>query len=221
MSLVDDIKGRGYWRVLVRPIPYVQRRVASLMELAKIADDAQVRMRGWDYPHTARAGATRGADWIGSEDVFGHHLDAWRLYQSGQFVHYRGMGDDWRDKSGLWPARAGWAVGAGMGWGDAVWQYVEIYEYAARLAISAAGADQIGMRVKLGNIQGRLLIDDTRGFLDETHRCDIPEYEQNAIIPRAELVGRARDLGLAAARDLFERFQWDTTETVLRGAIGR
>ncbi len=142
MTLISDIQSRGHWRVTIRPHPYVERRVADLQELDKIAVEAQVRMRGWDYPHTVRGGPVRGEDWVGSEHAFAHHLDAWRLQQSGQFVHLRGMHDDWRDRArDLWPPSAGWHPGRDLGWGGAAYQYAEIYEFATRLALSAAGSD--------------------------------------------------------------------------------
>lgn len=220
MTILDDIRSRGYWHVLIRPEPYVAERVASLANLARIADEAQVRIRGWDYPHTQRIGLSRGQNWVGSEDVFGHHFDSWRLFQSGQFAHYRGMGDDWRDKSGLWAAPEGWRQGAGMGWGDAVYQFVEIYEYATRLALSEAGAERMVVRVDVVGLKGRSLVNDTRGWLLHEYAADIDAYTHDKSFMRDELIATPREHALDAALALFERFGWDTTKEILRGVLG-
>lgn len=220
MTVLDELKSRGHWRVTIRPTAYIADRVRELGQLERIMEAAHVRIRGWDYPHTRQQGPVRGKDWVGSEDTFGHHMDLWRLYQSGQFVHYRAMGDDWRDVSGLWPAPEGWEVGTGMGWGDAAYQYVEIFEFAARLALSSAGAERMTVRTEVSGIKGRTLINDSRGgWIDWRHTSNISSYEQQTELSREELVAQARRLGLSAARALFERFGWDVSEEVLRSAV--
>lgn len=222
MTLIDDIRSRGHWRVLIRPHPYVERRVGDLAELEKIVLEAQVRIRGWDYPHTRREGPARGEDWVGSEDAFAHHLDAWRLYQSGQFTHWRGMGDDWRDLAkGFWTPPADWKPGRDMGWGDAAYQFAEIYEFATRLAISPAGAERMTLQVEVKGLEGRTLVNDGGGVLVWNYRSEAASYTHREEVARQDLVARGRDLASAATRQLFARFGWDTSDQIVQAAIER
>jgi hypothetical protein len=67
---------------------------------------------GWDYPHVDHHNeVARGADWVGQECQLEDELEVWRLYQSGQFVHYFAMADEWRDLSSLRPPDSGWKPG--------------------------------------------------------------------------------------------------------------
>src|SRR6266571_644849 len=95
-DLGNEIRSRGYWRVNVRPTVFIPERVA-LRELEAITRDSIVQLRGWDYPHFPREGVTRGNDFIegATEAAFISHLEVWRLYQSGQFIHLFSMREDW------------------------------------------------------------------------------------------------------------------------------
>src|ERR1043166_6582061 len=90
------IRSRGYWRVVIRPSSFIAER-ARLRDLEQIARDTVVQLRGWDYPHFPRDGVTRGNDFIEALTDSGwiQHIELWRLYQSGQFVHLFAMREDW------------------------------------------------------------------------------------------------------------------------------
>lgn len=50
-----------------------------------------------------------------------HHLELLRCYRSGQFIHYSGFGEDWRDRSDVfWPAGEKWKAGDRIGIGATI-----------------------------------------------------------------------------------------------------
>src|SRR3989442_1688113 len=95
-ELDQTVRSRGFWRVVIRPSRFVAER-APLRDLETIVRDSIVQLRGWDYPHFPREGVTRGDDFILALTEAGWlaHLEVWRLYQSGQFIHLFAMREDW------------------------------------------------------------------------------------------------------------------------------
>ena len=87
-----------------------------------------VQIRGWDFPHLSnQVEIERQADWIGQSSEWEHLLEAWRFYQSGQFVDLSGIWEDWRDQSSLHPAGGDWRQGQTLGVGDALFRLTEIF----------------------------------------------------------------------------------------------
>lgn len=94
-DLTNEIRSKGYWRIDIHPADYVADRV-PYPALKAILERTVVRLRGWDFPHLERQGTERrGNNWIGSETAWNYIREAWRLYQSGQFVYMRGVIEDW------------------------------------------------------------------------------------------------------------------------------
>jgi hypothetical protein len=203
-------------------LPYVERRIRELKQIEEIVASTEISIRGWNFPHTAREGALREQNGVRSESEFIHHLDWWRFFTSGQFITYRGMSDDWRDRSaGFWSAPAEWKPGRDMGWGDAVWQCVEVYEFAARLALSDAGSERMRVMLDVIGLEGRRLVQDGPGIMVWEYKAGTPAYSRRDDFSRDELVAGARDLGIGAARSLFELFRWDAPESLLREVLQR
>src|SRR5688500_17704073 len=92
VELPVPVRSGPYWRIRLRPAEYKPDRL-SLPECESIVDARQVRLRGWYYPHvTHRAEAwERGEDFVANHVAFGGHIEYWRMYQSGQFVHLLGV----------------------------------------------------------------------------------------------------------------------------------
>ena len=66
--------------------------MADFARLLPLVDANRVSARGRDFPYVDYCDVRRrGQNWVGQETAFGHHLEAWRLYRSGQFVHLSGI----------------------------------------------------------------------------------------------------------------------------------
>ena len=142
----------------------------------------------------------------------------WRFYQSGQFIHISGMPIDWRDQSRFWPADEQWRPGALLGVGDALFTFTEVFEFAARLALSDAGDEQMHIGATVGNLKGRLLYVDTqeRWPFHTSYQASVEKFPYSVELTRSDLAARPREFGLQAANELFKRFGWDTTIDILR-----
>lgn len=219
--ILETIKSRGHWRVIIRPTQFVKERVATLAELRDIVPKCSVTLRGWDFPHVGdnRTPIQNGLDWVQQSCDFAHHIELWRLYQSGQFVFYGALLDDWRDNS-PWgdPAPANWQAGQSLAIASALYTYTEIYEFAARLALSAVGSDDVVVDATLSGLEDRrLVVDEPRRVpLHGVHVASIREFPSQRLYQRAELTAKPRELALELAIQLFERFGWNASLYSLR-----
>jgi hypothetical protein len=76
------------------------------------------------------------------------------LYQSGQFVHDFALAGDWRDQSKFWPPEPGWSPGTHLYYVSTIYSFLEIFEFAARLAQSPAGSSVTHVEIDLRNREG-------------------------------------------------------------------
>ena len=51
LTVLDKIRTRGYWRVLIRPTQFDENHIADYSDLFPIVEKNSVQLRGWDYPH--------------------------------------------------------------------------------------------------------------------------------------------------------------------------
>ncbi len=216
-DIVAKVRSRGYWRFTIRPASFTPDRL-PFDQLEGIVRRHAVSLRGWDFPHFEKSGLIYGSDFVGSKTDWAHHIETWRIYQSGQFVHLFAMDVDWAEQSwfGTEPGRP---EGPVLGVTDAVWTVTEAFEFAARLATTPAGGDdRMVLSVEAGGLDGRLLyVDDRRRApLSEDYRARISSYTSDCEVTRDELIATPDDFALEAIHDLFLRFGWRANRETLR-----
>ncbi len=166
-----------------------------------------------------------GTDWVGQQCDWQHEIEVWRLYQSGQFVHYFALAGDWRDHSDFWPAEPGWTWGKHIYYVNTIYSFLEIFEFAARLAQSPAGAPTMHAEIDLSHLKGRRLVtEDIHVMLHGDYRTEMPNWKHRWEGAQTELIARPRELAASAARELFARFNLDvavSTISKIQERIGR
>lgn len=219
-ELLQKAKSRGHWKVVIRPEEFREHRVPDLSALSDIISRATVTFRGWDFPHAnGHDGHDIGIDWIGQEIDWSEHVETWRLYQSGQFAFFGTIPDDWQDQSFFSSPERRWEPGAYLPVMDTIFRLTEVYEFAARLAMSEAGGDTMRVSVTLVGLQDRTLRMDhaNRSGFSYPRKCTIPEFPYSVPVPRDQLVAEATELALQNANELFVRFHWNAGVDFLRG----
>lgn len=218
-DLTRKIKTAGYTEVSVRPGRFISDRIQPVTELFPLIERAKVSLRGWDYPHIDRnVPAVPEQDSVAQESEWGEHLDAWRLYQSGQFVSLKALRYDWRDQSGFWPADGAWRRGAFLPIEDVLFTFAEIFEFAARLSSTPAGDDPMHIEIVFGGLRDRRLAvsDPRRADFLEPPAARIDVFPQSFVVPGAELLTETRGLAVRGAQDLFRRFGEELSTDLLR-----
>jgi hypothetical protein len=217
-EILEKIRSRGYWRVVMRPASFIERRIEQMGELQVLLERSAVRLRGWDYPHIdTRQPVKRLENYIAQETDWSHYLETWRFYQSGQFVHYFGLREDWFDESITSSRTSLWGDGQILLFVSTIYEITEILEFAARLALTGAGDDPMRIEIEIVGLKGRRLRpDDINIMLSNDYRADVDKFDYQLEVARGELVSQPRELALRAAQQLFGYFGLDLNLDVLR-----
>ena len=87
-QLPSKIKPGPHWRMTLRPLEYERARFRSLSDCRTAIEQAQVRLRGWYFPHLSSKPEDQeaGNDYIAVGTDRSGQLEYWRFYLSGQFV---------------------------------------------------------------------------------------------------------------------------------------
>lgn len=214
-ALTEKIKSHGYWRVLVRPAKYEERRIENVTQLFPLVQRLSVQLRGWDFPHIdSRNPPAIGENWASQDVEWGHHRERWRIYQSGQFAYLGAFTIDWKDWAPQSPNPPRDSL---LGDSDAVCRFAEFFEFASALALSPAGDDPMYVEVGCHGMKDReLWVDDPKRFqFSVPKKASVLEYVQKETIPRATLVAETRAMGNRWAKELFRQFNWDPRDEVI------
>ena len=218
-SLLEKIRLRGHYRVVIRPCTFDAARIPNISSLYPIVERAAVELRGWDFPHIERPPRPHiDIDWVGQESEWQCYLEVWRLYKSGQFVDMSGIASDWLDHASWRQPPEGWKPGTHLGILDTIYLFSEVFEFAARLALTEAGDDLMHIEVTLRGLRGRFLeMDDPRRWpVYHQQAASIDELPYLHDVQRADLVARPNELAVAPTLEVFRRFGWDPTEDLIR-----
>lgn len=222
--LLPKIRKLGHWRFEMFAGAMQARRVPSIQTLDVLMRQLRIRAQR-SYPCSPETGETRhGDDFTGQARDMGNALDAWRLWQSGLFIHERALRNDWQDHAPLVDPKAlqGWQPGQELDVAGTVTLLCQVYEFAARLSRSSLGDIQLFVRIEVKPLTGRTLRFPKDWFAEDRHRSKVSSWRSSTEpIPTAELVSNHRVLARAAAQELFYRFGWEVTPEVLRGLQDR
>lgn len=218
-KLIDKIKEKGYWKVIIRPVDFNEKRIINKDECAKIIEDSKIVLRGWDYPHIdSQAGVVRsGPDSVSSfcdwED--GGIYEYWKFYQNGQFVHYFSMLEDYRmtkqDKERASRSlRAENVFDRYLSVISALYSVTEIYLFAANLAKKVGFGKEIEISIELDNVENRVLFfwEEFNRHLFQTYICRYQPITEKRIFKADEIVKIPTELALDFTIDIFKEFNW-------------
>jgi hypothetical protein len=209
-ELTDRIRAKGHWDVVIRPEPFLERRV-DYASLDDIVNKAAVRLRGWPVPYVEyREPPIRGDDWIGQDIDAGvvAQYEAWRFFMSGQFNHLRAVSADWRTGSEATAVPEGFASVIEV-W-EILFYITEVFELAARLALGPAGDEQMAVDITLNGLEERGLVvgQRRRAPFVQPYRAGTGRIHQTVTLSRESLVSSARQHAVDMAREFFVRFGW-------------
>ena len=220
---IEKIKSRGYWKINFRPLIY-KERLSPLSKCKDIVEKNAVHLRGWDYPHYPRrkdddTSLDPGSDYYEGWVDWRIHKEFWRMYQSGQFINYRALWEDWHDEED--PSLSSEPIipkMVNLGVVHTIYQITEIYEFLLGLMKEGIYREGLELSIILCNTKGRIL------WLDNPMRVPFME-EKNTIaqnIPfkkeysEIEVIEDSSELAIVTILYFFERFDWIPSEDLIR-----
>lgn len=212
------IKSKGYWEIEIRPTKYKENKLTR-EECQKLVQECKVSLRGWDYPPVSNK---IEEFFIGKRCMEGivdysRHIEIWRLYQSGQFVHYQNFWEDWmsgdRWRTGLWnevDSSKKKVKGIVM----TLYTVTEIFEFASRLASRGIFDDQLMITMKLHDTAERSLAlsGDSFAYLRQDYKCMINPILFSKQYSSQDIIANSAKLSLHATIDIFTDFNWQSKD---------
>ncbi len=218
------IKECGYWEVVFTPRVFNSELISDRTTCKQLLEKNSVQLRGWDYPHIPKADMEYQKIYLGTDHCeafidWGDYKEVLRFYQSGQFIHYFALREDWMNVDKLSEIVSGCdphkdtKPGSVLSFVGATYSLTEIYEFLRRLT-SGSNIYDNGVRVviKLHGAQGRKLVslDASRIDLFWSYVSNIPEITlPEKELTKDEVLNSSKELALQAVRYLFETFGWE------------
>ncbi len=214
-ALVSRAVAPAYFDVTIRPRPYEASRIRP-DELESFAATQAVRLRGWPVPMVSnRDRVAHHGNWVG-QDLQAEvvpHIEAWRMFSSGQFLQRRIIATDLRDAAELRPGTPD-ATGSVAVW-DVLLYLVEVAELGARCAM-ALRADTVSIDVSLCHIAGRELVSGS--WERELHGSYVTQAESlsaSRIVSSPELLAAPRATGIELTQQILRKFGLSIADKVL------
>ncbi len=213
-QVLEKIKSRGYWKVIIRPLQFKKTRINSLKECIKLVEENSVRFRGWDYPMFSRKHVRIKEDYVESIIDMDDHIEVWRMYQSGQFAHLVGVYEDWWKYEEV-KLKYGGPVLSTL---STLYTVTVIYEFASRLARKNLFENRFNLSIQLNGMKNRTLQTlDFRRILFRTYTCDLKEITDARELSAEEIITKPYDLALNHTIQIFARFNWmDPPKEILK-----
>lgn len=224
-----QIRSRGHWELVVRPDSF-KERVTTTRGLFGIVEKSSLDLGGWRFPFVPdRPGelvnGRRHVDtrWVGQLHRWEHHLEAWRVYTSGQLALATSVAWDWRDESESWPVNGKyetWARNTKIGIGHIVRMLLQIFVFCSKLSETPAGDESLHVGILLAPTEGRALFSDLpRRVLVPVYKADVDRVVLNCHVSRLDLLSKVDDLTAEAAHRVFEDFGFKPNPSIVRELI--
>lgn len=214
-ALAQSVDSSAYTDVAVRPLPYKADRLRP-DQLESFVTSQTVRLRGWPVPMlSTRDRVAHHGTWIGQDlqAVVVPHVEAWRVFTSGQFLHRRVLATDLRDAPELRPEAPG-ATGAVAVW-DLLLYLVEVAELSARYA-STLEAETVTIQASLENITGRELVSgDLKRELHGPYVTQADSLTASGSYKSPALLASPRAVGVDLTQQILRKFGLDVSDKVL------
>ncbi len=224
-KIVDKIKGKGYWRVIVRPTEdfYSENRF-SLEQLKKVVADSQVRLRGWYYPHFSSYTPviTLSQNKIGFEGDWDGYIDYWELSRSGQFSGLSAIREDYTltteeqakiRESFVFNRDGAKDINKFLELIGMTYRFTEIYLFASNFvqAKEFYDVDKFEVIIELHDVKDRMLfIWDWMRELWAPYICNSEEpIRFKKVFQKNELIANFDKIALENIEEICRTFNWD------------
>lgn len=209
-SLPADFEKTGYWELTAMPDTYKLERIADITTLSKYLHEAEVSLRGWNFPQMGRETSSNFESGRQSYTVFPPYVEAHRAYQSGLFIWrgaYRENGPGFKN-----------TYGRALSFVNVIYEITEMFVFLKRFYERAALESVVRVHIELHDIKDRPLV-QTEGFPDSV----APGSQQHKLVIErdylvSELRTSAEEIAIKVVQKIFEVFNWSNPDpNMIRG----
>jgi hypothetical protein len=197
----SKILSKSNWRVIIRPLKFEKDKI-EYNDLESIIRNCSISLRGWDYPHVQQSGpysrTSSGLDFVQSETEFRHHIETWRYYQSGLFIHRFAFPEDgWGAPKSFW-----------ILWN--LYRITEIYEFASNLAARDVLGDYIQISINIYDTKNRFLTFADHRTEIGSYQCKESQISHSQDYSKSDIIRRAHEIALDRIICIFQKFGWNS-----------
>lgn len=212
-TTLGKIKQKGYWKVAIQPLTYKKDRIVSLTQCKNIIGNAIVSLRGWPYPYYNNQ-AEQFQDHLQVDVDFEPHIEFWRLYLSGQFVHFIALNEDWLDYQRMSQQDSRFRnlkPGDILGFDLMVYDITEICEFISRLGKQKLFSEGVQLELTLVNTENRKLFifDFNRADFFTDYRTSDNTLSYVVKVAEQEAIQDTKQNALNAILFFIDKFGWD------------
>ena len=174
----------------------------------KLIQQAEVSLRGWNFPHTDKHGNTVNTlDGIQSQTTNTSHLEAYRAYQSGLFM--------WR--ANLWKEIPNQGEEKTVSFIGLIYHMTEMILFFSRFYNSFDAGEEVEIKITLDGLKGRKLVSNDPWvdlFDDYFSGVDTFRWKETISVPK--LTSAYKEIAMEVILKLFHIFNLEdmTSETV-------
>jgi len=222
-ELLAEIKSRGYWRIEMHSTEYQDKRLPTRRAMQDLLNSTTVSLRGWPYPYFRAEEATYNGKWLeGQVSARWGNKEYWRLYDSGQWIHYLSLSGAWIPREELFQGRSPLPAqrpGYLHVRGDVLFTLTAILRFAVGLAQGGVLNPTAFLSIQLHNTHDYILFESFKRVWFSIHEYVNPSntpIEQQRSISVGQLSAVADQIALETAIKVFEVFGWVPSEDGIR-----
>jgi len=211
-NLPADFEKSGYWQLTAMPESYNGERLNDITTVLKFLLQAEVSLRGWNFPHTDKENKSNFSDGRQSHTIFHKYIEAYRAYQSGLFIWRGGYREDHLEFAKQY--------GKALSFINVIYEITEFFVFLKRYYERVAPEATVRVSIELHDIKDRALVAtdwDTATFFG-TYVCKEAELLIKRDYPVAELRASTEELAIKVVQKIFEVFNWNSPDpNMIRG----
>lgn len=207
-GLLEDIKARGHWKVILRPLDAPGDH--NIVDLQRDVTKCSVSLRGWDFPHIAtrndQSSGTEYGSFVEQWTDWYRHREFWRMYQSGQFVWMKVLQEEFYTAEETYRKPDDPFISV-LG---AVYSITEFFEFAKRMVEDGPYPNGTKLAISLDNTAGRVLWiseGNRMPFLDD-YKTTSSTITLEREIRRETILETAVHAANSAIIEFFSHFGW-------------
>ena len=194
----------GGWEFSAYPTSYEKERIIPPQAVQKLVDAAEVRLRGWNFPHTDKKDAHYFDGGFQSLTSWAQYCEGYRAYQSGLFVWKRVFPEDLSEKRGEGNRKV-------LYHSMAIYELTEFFLFLKRYYEGLPAVDAVHVKLKMNGLANRSLASIEPGVIFDGSGlvCKAPGFVYEKTFSLVDLKASANEIANRVAQRIFLLFGWD------------
>lgn len=199
----------GNWTVIAYPVNFESNRIENQKNVADLIGENEVKLRGWNLPHTDRDNSSNFKDGFQSITSWERHVEIYKAYKSGLFFWKKAMFEDVEKRQDH-----GIRV---MSFVSAIWLITEIVMFLGRYYSELCPDEDIKFQIKVNGLKNRKLVSLNAGVELSIYNyiSGSNDFEFSKYINVLDLKVNYIKIIVEMTEELFRMFNWNDAKPAM------